>query len=113
MSEMVKRVMEAQDTERKRWIFWTNLEELRYEAWRWNDDLSAKEIHPLGCYPGGVKASAKFGEFVSRAIARAGIEAMREPTQDMIEACGADDYYDSFDRRKANWETMIDAALAE
>ena len=46
-------------------------------------------------------------------LARAAIAAMREPTEAMIEACGADDYYDSYERRRANWETMIDTVLLE
>jgi hypothetical protein len=42
--------------------------------------------------------------------ARAAIEAMREPTEAMVDACGANyHHYEIYD----NWQAMIDAAIAE
>jgi hypothetical protein len=45
-----------------------------------------------------------------RKRAKAAIEAMREPTDRMVNACEA---FEDFEQQARNWRTMIDAALNE
>lgn len=53
------------------------------------------------------------GDFDLRAVARAAIEAMRQPTQEMVKAAARHDGKHAEVEAAATWEIMAEAALAE
>jgi hypothetical protein len=115
MSKIRDRVVEAMREEGKRWVFWTNLEAGRYEAWRWKDDLSEKtHIIDLGSDPGGVQAHKNYQDLVEGARAEAAIAAIRDPTAEMRwrghDAIGNDLRFVS---PQDIYQEMIDTALRD
>ena len=78
MGDNLARAIKALRNERNRWVMHTNLDEGRYEAWRWRDDLSQKtEIIPLGNGPGGVEAAQRFNMIVDERCVKAVIDTVR------------------------------------
>ncbi len=117
ISNIITRVSNAIKNERKRFVFWTNLSEGRYELWRWKADLSEKtHIIPLGSDPGGVNAKELFDNLVMHACAHAAVEAMREPTEEMLKAgfCHVNRLTEDHPTALIRpWQAMIDVVLGK
>jgi len=112
MSEMIERVATAWKDEFKRWVGRTNKmrdDDKCYEVCRFDDSGftgSFSEIHAFA----GYRKSCTFHEAIRvERAARAAIEAMREPTQAMLDATGEVGVPDRVYREY--WQAMIDEAL--